>query len=505
MSHPNTDQLLEVLRNTRLLDDDRLNLLNELPEASWGDTETLLRHAESQQWLTAFQLQEIREGRGASLAIGAYRLLEQTSIQPGYTIYQAKHPALPQPVTLRLIHPSWLAPADNEANYVARIQAACLVNHPHLANMLDVGQEQGMLFVVQESIDGCDLAALIAEMGAMPVSLACEYIRQAALAVQAAHERGIVHGSISPYTLMMTPVKRVKNEATGFVSVRPRLGAVVKVIDLATIPARPPLGEITYAQSDALGRVEYLPPERLQQSGPDAAADVYGLAGSLYFLLATQAPFAGSTTLDVMLQMQQVNPTSIETLRNDVPTEIVTLLYQCLNRDPAQRLTAAEFIAAILPHCEQSAMPAMIAEPAIMNASETFTQPGIPTAAMVADPYPAHPIAEAIPEVAPLVEPIHDHQPIVEPLHDEEHHHEEDQFTSSSSGPSRPRPRPPAKKSTAWVIAGLLLHGTAVLLIVGFMTNWFAFLRSPEKPDEPKIGKTDKNENKKKPKSKSSE
>src|SRR5204862_7858862 len=124
--------------------------------------------------------------------------------------------------------------------------------NPHLVTILDAGTADDGPFVVQELVDGCDLDQLVNEMGALPVELASEYTRQAALALRAAHERGVTHGDVSPHALLLTPVKRIAG-SNGHLSIRPLPGAMVKLAGLSLTPLRPPVGDLTYGQSDRLG------------------------------------------------------------------------------------------------------------------------------------------------------------------------------------------------------------------------------------------------------------
>src|SRR5262245_27011180 len=178
MSHVSTSQFLDRLRAARLLDDARIEQLRALPEAAWGDILSLGRYAEQQGWLSAYQANEVREGRTDGLNIGNYGVVDRLSDGPGGPTVQAVHPSLSQPVTVRLLKTEWLGPADTPAAYVARTQAASLVQSPHLTNILDAGTIADAPFVVQESVDGCSLFHLVNEMGALPYGLACEYARQ---------------------------------------------------------------------------------------------------------------------------------------------------------------------------------------------------------------------------------------------------------------------------------------------------------------------------------------
>ena len=464
MSDSSPSHFLDILRTARLLDD---AILSELERVSATDAGLLARKAIDKGWLSPYQAEELLAGRGDGLLVGPYRLIEKLPALAEQVNFKASHPAVPGLMLLKLVSTTWLAPADTVEDYVARLQAACLANSPHLTNVLDAGLFGEQIYIVQEYADGCDMHQLVAEMGAMPVSLAAEYARQAAIAVKAAHDRGIVHGAVSPMTLILTPVKRIVQEATGFVSVRPRPGSLIKLTDLALTPRRPALRDIVFEQSHQLGDVAYQPPERFGQAGQDAAGDLYGLGASLFFLLTGRGPFQGDSVLNLLLELQQGEPAALATLRPDLPAEISGLVRRLLSRNPEDRPDTSEIIGTLLPFCERTAMPVASVAP-VPVASETFTRPPI----QADDLMPEHD--------APLVEPLSDSQNIdTAPA-------EEDQFGAADS-PRRARPRAKPRKSLKWIIAGLLLHGTAVFLLVGWATNWYAFLRpAAEKQDEPK-------------------
>src|SRR5438874_1223850 len=133
MSHPATDQFLDGLQSNRLLDDARIDELRSRPEASWGDVDSLTKYALDRGWLTAFQTSEVRDGRGDRLTIHGYRIFDKLEDGPVGITYKAIHPALMQPVWLRVVRPEWLTPADTPSDYVSRVQAASLAQSPHLA------------------------------------------------------------------------------------------------------------------------------------------------------------------------------------------------------------------------------------------------------------------------------------------------------------------------------------------------------------------------------------
>lgn len=522
MSHPATSQFLDGLLSSRLLDETRIDELRSRPEATWGDVSSLSNYAQERGWLTAYQARELQEGRGDQLTVHGYRIFDKVDEGPGGITYKALHPALQQPVSLRLLRPEWLSPADSESDYVARAQAASLAQSPHLANVLDAGTLDGGPFVVQEYVDGCDLFRLVNEMGGLPLGLACEYVRQAAIALKTAHNCGVAHGEISPHAMLLTPVKRVTG-ANGDQSIRPRPGATIKLTDLGLVPRRPPVGELTYGQSDRIGAIAFYPPERLTNGERTRAGDCYGLGATLYFLLTTRPPHAGDSPLAVMLNLQQAEPAPLETLQSGLPAVVTDLVRRLLSRDPNARPSAADVAQVLIPYCEPSAKPPAAADDmgGVLIAHETFTQPLVPTAVPVArdlehaelqpDAGPfAEPVANAIEPLAeaPLVEPLpeaqplhHDHNgqilmPEIQPLED---HHDGassdhlNAFGHSALGTGAPRtPRPKTKatgKNKTWIMIGLCLHLIGVILLIGLLTNWFASSRTPD-PSEHKPGTT---------------
>src|SRR5262249_56894872 len=160
-----TTSFFECLRASRILDDARVDELQSRPEAAWGDVVSLAGYAQAQGWLTAYQVRELQEGRGERLAFNGYRIVDKLAESPAGVTYKALHPALMQPVSLRMVRPDWLAPSDTTADYVARTRAASLVQSPHLAHVLDPGTDGGPPFVAPEYVDRCDLFHLVQHHG----------------------------------------------------------------------------------------------------------------------------------------------------------------------------------------------------------------------------------------------------------------------------------------------------------------------------------------------------
>lgn len=487
-------QFIERLSASKLLDGGRLDELMRRPEPPRGDVDGVAKFLESNGWLTRFQIDEIRQGRGGALVFGGYRLLERLPDPSGGRAYKAFHPALPQAVVVRWVDADWLAPADTVGGYVERARAACLVAHPHAVSILDAGVDGAAPFVVHEYVDGAPLDALVNEMGALPVPLACAYARQAAGALHAAHERGIIHGDFTPGRMLLTPVVRKAgvNGSGRAVSARPAAGAAVKVAELGLAPVRPAAGDVSFAQPHLLGAVDYLAPERLASATRDARADLYSFGASLYFLLAARPPFASSSTIDAMLQLQKNEPVRIETLRNDVPAPLAELIHRLLAKDPADRPAGASGVAeALKPYGDLSGHRQAEMPFAVPVASETMSV-GNALPAILAQPAPL--LLDEDPLRAPTVEPLPDstrdsqvyrpHAPKVEPLSDHDHD-VADMFGRHGDEPAVPRPRPKIKHGWTLLIFGILLHLIAFGALAAYLLEYWPFEKSQPKEDPP--------------------
>ena len=210
-----------------------------------------------------------------------------------------------------------------------------------------------------------------------------------------------------------------------------------------------------------------------------------------------------------MLDIQQGQPAPLESIKSDVPPEVASLVGRLLDSNPYSRPAATEVVSTLLPFCERLAAPI---PQDILLAHETFTQHGVPSAVPVARnlDQPAMslddgPFAEEIPPSSdqPLVEPMSSTSlsqeaglmPEVHPLN-EDHAHGDghlESFEHSAMGANAPlAPRQKAKatgKNMVWIVAGLCLHATAVILLIGYLTNWFAFSSTPTTPENKEVKK----------------
>src|SRR5262249_12018758 len=174
----------------------------------------------------------------------------------------------------------------------------------------DAGTANGVHFLVMEFVEGTDLAASVRARGPLPIAHAAHFSRQAALGLQHAHERGMVHRDIKPHNLMLTP------------------RAEVKILDfgLARLARESEEKGLT-ADHAMMGTADYVAPEQAEDAHrADIRADIYSLGCTLYHLLAGRPPFPQGTALQKMMSHVMNTATPLGQLRPDVPAALHALL-----------------------------------------------------------------------------------------------------------------------------------------------------------------------------------
>src|SRR5687768_15120809 len=119
-------------------------------------------------------------------------------------VYKAEHRLMRRTVALKVINPKFIQTKQAVERFRREVEAAARLHHPNIVTAFDAEQAGDLHFLVMEYVNGIDLSKLLEERGPLPVAEACEYIRQAALGLQTAHESGMVHRDIKPQNLMVS-------------------------------------------------------------------------------------------------------------------------------------------------------------------------------------------------------------------------------------------------------------------------------------------------------------
>jgi serine/threonine-protein kinase len=240
-------------------------------------------------------------------------------------------------VALKTILPRYSSDPRYERLFLDEARLTAQVRHPNVAQILDLGEDNGMLFFAMEWIEGVSLSELLQAAAAsrvqIPLSVAIRIATQAAAGLHAAHELrdadgelvGLVHRDVSPPNILVS------------------FDGITKVIDFGIAKVMRDGGDDATRSFQVRGKVGYLAPEQIMDMTTDRRVDVFALGIVLYVLTAGVHPFEGRGPLATIYNITCQEPvTPPSTFRKDYPAELEAAVMKCLDRDKARRFASCD-------------------------------------------------------------------------------------------------------------------------------------------------------------------
>jgi tRNA A-37 threonylcarbamoyl transferase component Bud32/Leucine-rich repeat (LRR) protein len=336
MAASSTASLLDALRRYRLLEPAQLEQVSRDPPTLFPDPRALARVLIGRGWLTPYQANKLLQGRGPELLLGSYVLLERLGEGGMGQVFKARNWKFGRVVAVKVIRKERLASAAAVRRFRREVRAVAALSHPNIVHAFDADEVDGTQLLVMEYVEGTDLKKLVQQRGPLPAGEACEYVRQAALGLQHAFERGVVHRDIKPHNLLLTAD-----------------GSAVKILDMGLARLEQPSAgdghSSTTQEGTVMGTADYIAPEQaLESHTVDIRADLYSLGCTLYHLLAGRVPFPGGSFIQKVNRHQFEEPRPVDSLRPEVPPGVAAVVRRLMAKKPADRYqTPAEVAAAL--------------------------------------------------------------------------------------------------------------------------------------------------------------
>ncbi len=252
----------------------------------------------------------------AGQCLGGYELEEEIGRGSMGMVYRGRQIALGREVAIKVLSRALARDASYVARFIREAQIIAGLNHPHIVQIFDAGQQNGLLYFVMEYVQGPTIASLLHLDGAIPQHLAAEYAAQIAEALDSAYrERNVIHRDIKPENLMLD-----------------RWGKI-KVMDFGLARATG-LQKITIAKT-LVGSIYYASPEQVWGHTLDNRSDIYALGVVLYEMVSGQRPFVGRSLpeLTQAITSGPVQPPSIFTPELSAELEQIILVAMARNRN----------------------------------------------------------------------------------------------------------------------------------------------------------------------------
>lgn len=341
---------VDTLITGRLLQPDQLNKVTSELMTRIRDSRALAKELVQRGWLTVYQVNQLFQGKGKDLVLGHYRILDLLGEGGVAQVFRAFHTNKRVHVALKVVRKELLAHPEAVRQFQQETKTIASLSHPNIVQTLEADAIGGTHFLAMEYIEGMDLGKLVRLNGPLPVSNACDYIRQAALGLQHAHERCLVHRDIKPANLFLMMPPGTNNTDQQKIL---QLGSMVKILDWGLADMRLPAATgkqeaaNTLMREETIGTADYLAPEQAADATTvDIRADIYSLGCAFYYLLTGHPPFPGGSLLQKLLKHRDTPPAPINDKRPEVPAGVTAVLMKMLAKKPEDRYRTPASVAA---------------------------------------------------------------------------------------------------------------------------------------------------------------
>jgi eukaryotic-like serine/threonine-protein kinase len=260
-------------------------------------------------------------------------------------VYRARDPRLQRDVALKVLPRSMSGDADRLRRFEIEARAAAALNHANILAVFDVGETDGIPYIVSELLEGETLRDQVSQ-GGLPLRKALDVAAQIARGLAVAHERGIVHRDLKPENVFVTNDGTAKILDFGLVKL------AGSAADENTAPggigAETVMPTVTSPQTAigaVLGTVGYMSPEQVRGLPADHRSDVFALGAVLYEMLSGRRAFSGATSAETMTAILNTDPPEAPLHERHVPPTVVRIVARCLEKAKATRFQSAQDLA----------------------------------------------------------------------------------------------------------------------------------------------------------------
>ena len=264
----------------------------------------------------------------AGTRLGPYEILAALGAGGMGEVYRARDPRLGREVALKVLPPAVSDDPSRRHRFEQEARAVAALNHPNIVAIHDIGEDQGVSYIVTELVDGESLRG--ARFGLRKL---LDVAAQISGGLAAAHAAGIVHRDLKPENIMVTRDGRVKILDFGLAKVmeaRQDTSGATRTMAIETQPGM------------VMGTVAYMSPEQARGKPLDPRTDIFSLGAVLYELASGKHPFPGPSVADVMSAILKDDPPPLE---GEISPALDRIVRRCLEKEPARRFQSAADLA----------------------------------------------------------------------------------------------------------------------------------------------------------------
>jgi serine/threonine protein kinase/WD40 repeat protein len=262
--------------------------------------------------------------------LGPYEIIASVGAGGMGEVYRARDTRLDRIVAIKILPESFAGDRERLERFQQEARILSVLNHPNLMAVYDVGEQDGMHFLVSEFLEGETLRDRLGA-GPLPQRRVIEYGLQIAKGLAAAHEKNIVHRDLKPENIFVLRDGRVK--ILDFGLAKQKAMAVTPDATM-TSPNRTSAGTV-------LGTAGYMSPEQVRGEAVDSRSDIFALGAILYEMVAGQRAFRGDSSVEVMTSILKQEPLDLGESGLNVSLGLQRIVHRCLEKKPEARFQSA--------------------------------------------------------------------------------------------------------------------------------------------------------------------
>ncbi len=289
--------------------------------------------------------------------LGPYQVLAPLGAGGMGEVYKARDTRLERTVAIKVLPQHLSASLEVRQRFEREAKTISQLSHPHICALYDVGNQDGVEYLVMEYLEGETLAERLLK-GPLPTDQALRYGIEIADALDKAHRQGIVHRDLKPGNVMLTK-SGVKLLDFGLAK------AVQPASSASALTSLPTEGQALTAEGTILGTFQYMAPEQLEGRESDARTDIFALGAVLYEMATGQKAFSGRSRASLIGAILKDEPPPISTVQPMTPPSLDRVVRTCLAKDPEERWQSAHDIKSELTWIAQSGSQAGVAAPVV--------------------------------------------------------------------------------------------------------------------------------------------
>ncbi len=249
------------------------------------------------------------------MIVERYEILEKIGTGGMSDVYKAKDHKLNRFVAVKVLKQEFSENANFVSKFRIEAQAAAGLMHPNIVNVYDVGEEDGIYYIVMELVEGITLKKYIEKKARLSVKEAISIAIQVSMGIEAAHNNHIIHRDIKPQNIIISKEGKVK--VTDF--------GIAKAATSNTIT------------SNVMGSVHYTSPEQARGGYSDEKSDIYSLGITMFEMLTGRVPFNGETTVAIAIKHIQEEFPSPRDYVPEIPISVEQIVFKCCQKSPDRR------------------------------------------------------------------------------------------------------------------------------------------------------------------------